>query len=247
MVITPLWRGSGRARHDRRHKRDRRLVQRPRTWGVILAVAAVIVFAGIWALGSIRSTPSIMSRGKWGVLVAIVATMLLGGSKVYLQILSTNGLPDSAPTPPPIKSQTPTQDRPLPSRRPLRRLGRRDNSHPRCGWPWTGHSGSAAEKAVKVLDQQREILDHALSAAGLPAAGWLTPGELAYEVRCAYDPAARTALDYTPTAGRDLASAGPLAVQEHWDYLRTDTGYHSVLWIREWPSAADRITAISSG
>ncbi len=57
------------------------------TWGVILAVAAVIVSAGIWALGSIRSTPSTMSRGKWGVLVAIVATMLLGGSKVYLQVL----------------------------------------------------------------------------------------------------------------------------------------------------------------
>ncbi len=95
--------------------------------------------------------------------------------------------------------------------------------------------GTRHEKAVKVLDQQREILDHALSAAGLPAAGWLTPGELAYEIRCAYDPAARTALDYTPTAGRDLATAGPLAVQEHWDYLRTDTGYHCVLWIREWP------------
>ena len=24
-------------------------------------------------------------------------------------------------------------------------------------------------------------------------------------------------------------------MQEHWDYLRTDTGFHSVLWIREWP------------
>ena len=26
-----------------------------------------------------------------------------------------------------------------------------------------------------------------------------------------------------------------MAVQEHWDYLRTDTAFHSVLWLTEWP------------
>ena len=26
-----------------------------------------------------------------------------------------------------------------------------------------------------------------------------------------------------------------MAVQEHWDYLRTDTCFHAVLWLTEWP------------
>ena len=63
----------------------------------------------------------------------------------------------------------------------------------------------------------------------------LTAEDLAYDLRCAYDPAIRPILDYRPTAGRDLATAGPIAVQEHWDYLRTDTAFHCVLWLIEWP------------
>ena len=29
--------------------------------------------------------------------------------------------------------------------------------------------------------------------------------------------------------------AGPMAVEEHWTYLRTDTGFHQTFWIAEWP------------
>jgi hypothetical protein len=93
-----------------------------------------------------------------------------------------------------------------------------------------GHTG-----ALKVLAGQRRVVEAALAASSLAVEGWLTPAELAYELRCAYDPAIRPMLDYRPTAGRDLASAGPFAVQEHWDYLRTDTAYHCVLWLIEWP------------
>ena len=93
-----------------------------------------------------------------------------------------------------------------------------------------GHTG-----ALKVLAGQRRVVEAALAASSLAVEGWLSPAELAYELRCAYDPAIRPVLDYTPTVGRDLASAGPLAVQEHWDYLRTDTAYHCVLWLIEWP------------
>src|SRR6478752_918199 len=72
-----------------------------------------------------------------------------------------------------------------------------------------GHTG-----ALKVLAGQRRVVEAALAAASLAVEGWLTVAELAYELRCAYDPAIRPMLDYRPTAGRDLASAGPLAVQE---------------------------------
>ena len=35
--------------------------------------------------------------------------------------------------------------------------------------------------------------------------------------------------------GRDLATAGPVAVTESWDRLRSDSAHHAVLWITEWP------------
>ena len=93
-----------------------------------------------------------------------------------------------------------------------------------------GHTG-----AVKVLAGQRRVIESALGSSSLPIEGWLTVADLAYELRCAYDPAVRPVLDYHPTAGRDLSTAGPVAVQEHWDYLRSDSAFHSVLWLTEWP------------
>ena len=93
-----------------------------------------------------------------------------------------------------------------------------------------GHAG-----AMKVLAGQRRVVEGALGASSLPVEGWLTVADLAYEMRCAYDPAVRPTLDYHPTAGRDIATAGPMAVQEYWDYLRTDTAFHAVLWLTEWP------------
>ncbi|WP_026937620.1 SCO6880 family protein, partial [Gulosibacter molinativorax] len=35
--------------------------------------------------------------------------------------------------------------------------------------------------------------------------------------------------------GRSLATAGPVAVTESWDRLRSDSAHHAVLWISEWP------------
>ncbi len=96
-------------------------------------------------------------------------------------------------------------------------------------------SGGGHLGAIKVLAGQRRVVEGALGASSLPVEGWLTAADLAYELRCAYDPAWRPVLDYRPTAGRDLATAGPMAVQEHWDYLRTDTSFHAVLWLTEWP------------
>src|SRR5439155_22917664 len=29
--------------------------------------------------------------------------------------------------------------------------------------------------------------------------------------------------------------AGPMAVEEHWTYVRTDSGFHQTFWIAEWP------------
>src|SRR5699024_6505023 len=51
----------------------------------------------------------------------------------------------------------------------------------------------------------------------------------------AYDPAIAATLERHGDLGRDLATAGPVAVTETWDQLRSDSAHHAVLWISEWP------------
>lgn len=94
-------------------------------------------------------------------------------------------------------------------------------------------AGRGMVGAAEVLRLEGNALADALRQAGLNVAGWLAEAELAAVVRCAYDPAVE--LDPTTDAGANLAHAGPVAVSEHWDYLRHDSGYSTVLWISEWP------------
>ena len=54
-------------------------------------------------------------------------------------------------------------------------------------------------------------------------------------LRSAYDPAVAGALERHGDIGRDLATAGPVAVTESWGSLRSDSAHHCVLWISEWP------------
>jgi hypothetical protein len=96
-------------------------------------------------------------------------------------------------------------------------------------------SGGGMRGAAAVLRQEMTTLTTALRAAELTSTGWLTPGEVAVILRSAYDPAAGPALERHGTLGRDLATAGPVAVTETWDRLRSDSAHHAVLWISEWP------------
>jgi hypothetical protein len=95
-------------------------------------------------------------------------------------------------------------------------------------------AGRGMTGAAAVLRQDMTSLEAALRAADLTHAGWLTDTELASVLRAAYDPATADRIDGTGI-GQDLSTAGPVAVEEHWDHLRHDSGYSSVLWISEWP------------
>ncbi|GAA2229863.1 PrgI family protein [Herbiconiux moechotypicola] len=96
-------------------------------------------------------------------------------------------------------------------------------------------SGGGMRGAATVLRQEMTTMTTALRAAELTSTGWLTPGEVAVVLRSAYDPAAAPALERHGVLGRDLATAGPVAVTETWDRLRSDSAFHAVLWISEWP------------
>lgn len=98
-------------------------------------------------------------------------------------------------------------------------------------------AGRGMKGAAAVLRQEMDALTGALRAAELRPSPWYTPAQLAVVLRTAYDPAVAAALERHADVGRDLATAGPVAVEERWASLRSDSGCHAVLWVSEWPRA----------
>lgn len=92
-------------------------------------------------------------------------------------------------------------------------------------------AGRGISGAAEVLRADMINCANSLRAADLRTEGWLTPDELAVAVRQAYDPAATVTIP--GVVGLD--TAGPVAVDEHWDHLRHDSGFSAVLWVSEWP------------
>lgn len=96
-------------------------------------------------------------------------------------------------------------------------------------------AGGGNRGAAAVLRQEMRTITAALRTADLSPGAWLTPGDLAVTLRAAYDPLVTSALERHGSLGRDLAAAGPIAVTETWSMLRSDSAFHAVLWISEWP------------
>lgn len=96
-------------------------------------------------------------------------------------------------------------------------------------------AGGGIRGAAAVLRQEMSTLVAALRSADLKPSGWLSPGQIAVILRSAYDPAIAATLERHGELGQHLATAGPVAVNESWARLRTDSAHHAVLWISEWP------------
>ena len=94
--------------------------------------------------------------------------------------------------------------------------------------------GGGITGGATVLRREISAVAAALAAAEIVVETWLGVSDLAAVLRTAYDPAASATLECYPV-GRDPATAGPVAVDEHWDHLRSDSGLHAVYWISEWP------------
>ncbi|WP_028279786.1 SCO6880 family protein [Arthrobacter sp. H5] len=96
-------------------------------------------------------------------------------------------------------------------------------------------AGGGIRGAAAVLRQEMSTLIAALRSADLAPSNWLSCGEIAVILRSAYDPAVAATLERHGELGQSLATAGPVAVNESWSRLRTDSAFHAVLWISEWP------------
>lgn len=96
-------------------------------------------------------------------------------------------------------------------------------------------AGGGVRGAAAVLRQEMSTLVAALRSADLSPSAWLTCGQVAVILRSAYDPAVAASLERHGELGQSLATAGPVAVNESWSGLRTDSAHHAVLWVSEWP------------
>ncbi|RCS57178.1 SCO6880 family protein [Microbacterium sp. JB110] len=96
-------------------------------------------------------------------------------------------------------------------------------------------AGGGIKGAAAVLRQEMTTLTSALRTADLRPSRWYGPGQLAIMLRSAYDPQVASTLDRSGNLGHDLATAGPVAVDERWDKIRTDSAHHAVLWVSDWP------------
>ena len=98
-------------------------------------------------------------------------------------------------------------------------------------------AGGGIRGAAEILKQEMHALTTALRTADLKPSDWYTPGQLAVMLRSAYDPGVAATLERSGAIVQDLATAGPVSVEETWDGLRSDSAHHAVLWISEWPGA----------
>ncbi|WUV28596.1 PrgI family protein [Kribbella sp. NBC_01484] len=90
--------------------------------------------------------------------------------------------------------------------------------------------GGGVAGAMAVLDAESRAFQTAFATAGV-AGCWLNAADLAASLRVAFDPAATRTL----FSDIDPADAAPLAVDAAWDHLRTDSSYHRVYVVTEWP------------
>jgi hypothetical protein len=94
--------------------------------------------------------------------------------------------------------------------------------------------GGGLRGAAAVMRERMQSFEAAVRSADLTPEGWLTDTGLAWVLRTAYDPDSAETLDGR-SVGMNLSTAGPIAVDEEWARLRSDSGWHATLWVTEWP------------
>ena len=111
-------------------------------------------------------------------------------------------------------------------------------------------SGGGLTGLERMLRLEVEAITTALGTHSVKVDEWLPEEGVLGVVHGAFDPAAVAGQPWDPRTELPAAladrqpdvdsqpralAAGPMAVEEHWTYLRTDSGFHQTFWIAEWP------------
>ncbi|MET3173807.1 UNVERIFIED_ORG: hypothetical protein ABIB52_001645 [Arthrobacter sp. UYCu721] len=107
-------------------------------------------------------------------------------------------------------------------------------------------SGGGLRGLEHVLRLEVEAIRTSLATHSVKVEEWVGEARLLGIIRGALDPAALPSAK-APVAAASPSEApatkeldrlpgqGPMGVEEHWTYLRTDSGFHQTFWIAEWP------------
>jgi hypothetical protein len=109
-------------------------------------------------------------------------------------------------------------------------------------------AGGGLTGVERVLRLEVEAMTAALGTHSVKVEEWLPEAGILDVVRGAFDPAAVSAPVRQPAAAAEAPErqdnqyskppslpAGPMAVEEHWTYVRTDSAFHQTFWVAEWP------------
>ncbi|MGP9503206.1 SCO6880 family protein [Specibacter sp. AOP5-B1-6] len=98
-------------------------------------------------------------------------------------------------------------------------------------------AGGAMAGLEHVLRSEVEAFSTGLKTHGVTVTEWLSDTAVTAMVRGAFDPeaVAKWAASTGGSNGSTSVSPGPMAADEHWTYLRTDSGFHQTFWVAEWP------------
>ncbi|WBQ04403.1 SCO6880 family protein [Kribbella sp. CA-293567] len=89
--------------------------------------------------------------------------------------------------------------------------------------------GGGITGAVAVLESEARAFQTSLASAGVVGT-WLAADDLTMSLRLAFDPKAVRGPKVS-----EAADVSPLAIDADWDLLRTDSSFHRVYVISEWP------------
>jgi hypothetical protein len=99
-------------------------------------------------------------------------------------------------------------------------------------------AGGGVTGGAVVLRNRMHYVRSLMAEAGIRFVGWASAEDDAVITRTAFDPDMQPDLEAYPKVGRGLVGAGPMSVDEAFTYLRTESGYHRVMWVVEWPRKA---------
>ncbi|MGP5030715.1 SCO6880 family protein [Glutamicibacter arilaitensis] len=109
--------------------------------------------------------------------------------------------------------------------------------------PEIEESGKGVPGFVEAVLQRLDSVKETLQQSGVLIQYWHEPRSFAALIRSAFDPMSTIAVSERKGdfAGVEPNVAGPMAVETHWDHLRTDSAFHRVYWISEWPRKKARM------
>jgi hypothetical protein len=104
-------------------------------------------------------------------------------------------------------------------------------------------SGGGVAGLERVLRLEVQAITTSLATHGVRVDEWLSESRLLEVFRVSFDPATvsrgsaknDSESQGDQRIGKRRLSSSPMAVEEHWTYLRTDSGFHQTFWVAEWP------------